>query len=49
MKERSYHVVEASEQSNVGETHQLRIVNPKTDEKKTVIIYYMTIVEYLST
>ena len=33
-KERSHHVVEASEQGDVGETHQLRIVNAETDEKK---------------
>ena len=30
--EKSYHVVEASKEGDVGETHQLRIVNAKTEK-----------------
>ena len=38
---RTHHVVEASEEGDVGEAHQLWIVNAKTDE--TRIYIYVTI------
>ena len=30
--EKSYHVVETSKEGDIGETHQLRIVNAKTEK-----------------
>ena len=44
--EKSYHVVEASKEGDVGETHQLRIVNAKT-EKKTNYNSVLGIIFYL--
>ena len=44
--EKSYHVVEAPKEGDVGETHQLRIVNAKT-EKKTNYNSVLGIIFYL--
>ena len=46
MRERSYHVVEASEEGDVGEAHELRIVNAKTEE--TRIYMFATFLEYFA-